>query len=553
MSDNTGLPVAINNPERRNQLYGYDEVFGLGSESSNRHVVNPGDIIVNAPENEIYWVVSVTPDGIPTIQPLDFRGSNGATREEVVLGTGPGLASEAYRIYINNSVIPHQAFVDSRVVIPGSENSYMKLFRGYDISPEGTVVSGIFNSADRLTSENIPLEKVSLPHYGNHGYKVPVDGYVTHPLVDGEVVTAVIYTNSGEVTTRFTLLVVNTEFIRNLDASSKRIVDISLNTPYLSDHDTEVVEIPLGMVAQSSSFIGTVTYSDGSTQSHSVDGSKFSLHGYETFIASNIGEIAPAVLTYTLSEGELSNFIKQQGDKRFITKPYRIKTVESDSRHKVKLFLTPYWDKSEHIWVLDYWLYSLERNVCLKVNDLVETSVNTTEFDGEKFGVAQQLTLALNLDQLGPGYHYERHVETISITLLHPVSQQRKSTYYRLNYGSGDMVGLKAIGYVNGKAGDWTLDLSNGYDDVDLLLNYWYYNTSPLRYPFNESIPPHPTHVRITIGSWVRELAIEDVNKLITKVTANLYNGAGIYLEFVKISGLTRLELAKMSLIAVMS
>lgn len=553
MSNNTGHTVGIPHPERRSQLYAFNEVFGLGEGPSFRNVANTGDLIIDAPNNLIYWVISVTPNGIPTIQALDFNGVDGITRTEVLLGTGPGLASEGYRLYVNKKTLPHHAFVDSRVVIAGTENAYVKYFKGYDVTETGEVVSGMFNSVGRITSENIPLERVTLPHYGPNGYKVASAGYVTQPLLDGEVVTVVVYTNDGEITSRFRLIVVNTEFVRDIDASHKRITDISLISPYLSDNDAGLVEIPLGMVAQSSSFIGRVTYSDGSKSNYPVDGQKFALFGYDTFVASNIGETTPVVLNYILSEGESSTNVKQAGDRRFIGKPYRIKTVESDSRYKVKLYVTPYWDTTDHKWMLDYWLYNLDRDMCLKVNDLVETALNSKEFDGKNFGALQELSTAINLDRLGPTYQYERHVETISVTLHFPMSNIRRSAYYSINYGSGKMVGPNAQAYVSGKSGDWTLDLSNGFSEVPLLLNHWYYNASPLIYPFNEDVAPAPTHVRLVIGNWSREVLVEDINKPIEDVSATIRTGTGIYLEFVKITNLTRLELGKVSLIAVMS
>lgn len=555
MSDNTGHIVQIPHPERRSQMYAYGEVYGLGNSKENRHVVNIGDIIIDAANNHLYWVIAVTPDGIPTIQALDFNGIDGVTRTEVVLGTGPGLASEGYRLYVNNKVIPHHAFIDSRVVIAGAENSYVKFFKGFDITATGEVVSGIFNSAAKLESENIPLERVTLPHYGDNGYKVAAPGYVTQPLVDGDTVTVVVYTNSGEVTSRFRLIIVNTEFIRNVDASNKRITAIALITPYLSENDAGLVEIPLGMVAQSSSFMARVTYSDGSTSTTPVDGQRFSLHGYETFVSSNLGEITPVVLNYDLSKGETSTFAKEQAGRRFITKPYRVKTVESDSRYKVKLYITPYWDKVDNLWRLDYWLYNLDRDMCIKVNDMVEIARNSKEFNGKNFGALQELSIAINLDRLGPTYQYERHIETISITLHHPISLVRRSAYYSINYGSGQMVGPNAVAYASGKAGNWTLDLTNGMveSELPLLMNYWYYNASPLLYPFNEDKAPAPTHVRIVIGNWVREVLVTDLMKPIKDVSATLYSGIGVNLEFVKISNLNRLELGKVSLIAILS
>lgn len=556
MSNNVGSYtgiVGIPNPTRRYTQWHIREVYGLGGAATNVHIPNVDDTVLDLMNNRLYRVVSLSSENIPTLELVNLAGISGVGRTDTILGTGPGLCSEGYRIYVNNKVTPHPCFIDNRVIIPGSGNSYIKIFKGFDVTDNGHVVSGVFNSAKRMVSENIPLENVVIPHYPANTYKVATPAHLTETLEDGEVVTVVVYTSAGSMSLRFTLLVVNTEFVRNIDASKKHITDISLVTPYISDSDDLVVEIPLSMTTNSASFIGKVTYSDGSSTTYPVDNDKFSLHGFDTYVASRVGDILPVVLRYALSNTENANLVNTVNGKHFVNKQYSIKTVESDSRYSIKLFALPVWDAPTLRWKLQYWLYSLSRDTVIDVTRHVEPSVNSTPFIGNLFGTAQRLVVSFNMDKLGPSYSYYRHVETIEVTLNHPVTSSPVSAYYEVKYDSDSIVGSHVLARVSGPANNYTLDLSNGFGEANALVQRWYNASSPLIYPFNEDRAPYPTNVRIIIGSWSREIDVADLTKPITGVTTAIGNGTPVLVEFVRISNLNRLELGKVALVARMA
>ena len=556
MSNNVGSYtgiVGIPNPTRRYTQWHIREVYGLGGAATNTHIPNVDDTVLDLMNNRLYRVVSLSSENIPTLELVNLAGISGVGRTDTILGTGPGLCSEGYRIYVNNKVTPHPCFIDNRVIIPGSGNSYIKIFKGFDVTDSSHVVSGVFNSAKRMVSENIPLENVVIPHYPANTYKVATPAHLTETLEDGEVVTVVVYTSAGSMSLRFTLLVVNTEFVRNIDASKKHITDISLVTPYISDSDDLVVEIPLSMTTNSASFIGKVTYSDGSSTTYPVDNDKFSLHGFDTYVASRVGDILPVVLRYALSSTENANLVNTVNGKHFINKQYSIKTVESDSRYSIKLFALPVWDTPTLSWKLQYWLYSLSRDTVIDVTRHVEPSVNSTPFIGNLFGTAQRLVVSFNMDKLGPSYSYYRHVETLEVTLNHPVTSSPVSAYYEVKYDSDSIVGSHVLARVSGPANNYTLDLSNGFGEASALVQRWYNASSPLIYPFNEDRAPYPTNVRIIIGSWSREIDVADLTKPITGVTTAIGNGTPVLVEFVRISNLNRLELGKVALVARMA
>lgn len=558
MADNVGKleNTAIPNPSRMYRRWRIDEVYGLGNSPTNRHVPNVKDTVLDVDSQIEYLVTDINEDNIPTIVPLNLSGGLGITSNSTIIGTGPGLVSEGYRIYVNNKVLPRPCFIDNRVIIAGSENHYIKIFKGFKTDNSGEVVSGVFNSVNRMVSENIELEPVVIPHYPNNTYKVAKAGFLTSTLQDGEVVTVVVYSRAGNVTMKFGLVVVNTEFVRNIDASKKHITDIKLITPYLSPDDALQVNIPTGMVVQSSSFMGQVSYSDGSKAQYPVDGNKFALHGIDNYIGSRIGDSVPLVLRYSLAKGEYSNIANAVGNNYFVNKSYRLTTVESDNKYNVKLFIIPIWSEQHSRWSLAYLLYNLEREVVWNVTDYIEYTQGTSRFDGRLFGQAQQLQVAVNLDRIGGGYSYYRHVETFTITLHGPVTSEIKSSHYELAYDTDSVVARDTTILVSGSKPNYTLRLMSSLNSVDKILDRLYYSTSPLMYPFNESRPPRPTHVRISRMTKEKVVAIDELLDDISftdNLNFSITQEPNFTLKFLQIKGVNTLELGAVGLVAQLS
>lgn len=550
---NVGSPsgiVGIPNPTQRYTRWSIHEVFGLGNEETNVYIVNVGDTVLDVKKSMEYVVIAVSPNGIPTLEPLLLSQVSGVRTEDTVLGSGPGLCSEGYRIYVNSKLIPSPFQIDSRVMINGSENAYVKIFRGHDVSNEGDVLSAMLNSAKRVTSENVPLETLDFRNKPNNTYKKPLGGWITEGVTDGEVVTCVVYTNSGTPSSKFRLIVVDTEFMRDIDESKKHIVDISLISPYISANDKLLLELPIGMVTQSASFLGKVTYNDGTFVTYPVDGTRFSLYGLENYVASRLNDVSPAVLNYKLSDTEFSNNVSIVEDRRFTNKTYRIKTVESNNRYNVKLYPLVRWNSGSLAWTLQWWLYSLDRTAPIDVTTHIEYGANSKAFNGKLFGEKQNLTVAINLDRLGPSYTYFRHVEHFGVTLLRPVISTPVSSYYQIDVDSDSSIGNKTMVQLTGTPGKWTLDLSNGFPNVQTLTQAWYYDAEPLIFPYNENVAPRPTHIRITIGTWVREMEIANALKPVTNVNVAIANGDPVTVEFIKVDRTTRLHLGRIGLVA---
>ena len=538
--------------DRRFSVWKTTDIYNNEPSSSGRHVPNVDDLVVDYGNG--WWRCTHVDfeTGFSTLIPWAFNNISNNTDETDIIVGGNSTTSDTYRVYVNTAKVPYEFSFDVRLKIYGSSASYVKIFK--DGNVEGTPISAVFNTAGAMTSENIGLESIVIPNTVVKAIKVPKEGNLVEKVETGEVLNAVVYSNSGAVLAIFKVIVVLTNFVRTIDAGKKNITNISLITPYLTAGDNRSIEYPSNMTVDSSSLVGMVTYNDGSTQRYPVDGRKFKMLGLENYVTSQIGQTVPLVLTYTLAADEYSNNVKEVNGTRFINKSYSLTTVESDNLYSVKLFVVPYWSHANNEWRLDYYLYSLDREKVYKVTNYIEYGVNSVPFSGvaSKWGVAQSIKVSMNLDKLGSSFKYYRHVQDFTITLHQAGSNTTSSGYYTLEYDNDSVFGKLSFANVSAADnGSTVIDFSGGINIATHWLEQIYRSTEPLYFPFGEAAAPTPTHVKILIGgSWSRELPVKDMLNLVTNVATRVEQGDLIRLEFIANYNTKRLQLATVGLVA---
>lgn len=547
----TGL-VPIIDEDRRFSVWKMDDIYTDEVGSTGRYVPNVDDLVVAYDSGWWRCTHSDIQTGYSILIPWSFTQITNVTEEMDTVVGGMSTTNDSYRVYVNTKNIPYEFSFDTRLKIYGSSASYVKLFK--DGKTAGESISAVFNTAGAMITENIELEKVTIPGTNVTAIKVPKPGHLTEKLEDGEVCNAVVYSNSGAVLAIFKVVSVNTNFVRTINMGKKLITNISLISPYLSPSDSTVLLYPSNMTVDSSYLTGKVTYNDGSSERYPVDGRKFSLMGIENYITTQIGQSVPLVLSYNLASDEFANNVRQVGTSRFITKSYSLKTVESDNLYSVKLYVIPYWKGTSGEWALDYYLYNLERDRVYKVTSFIEYGVNSPSFRGDvdKWGVAQRITVSLNLDKVGPNFKYYRHVQEFTITLHQAGSNQTSSGYYTLQYDGDSVFGQITSAAMSKDPVDGTiLNFAGGFNNVNQWLEAVYTCTEPLYFPFGEAAAPTPTHVKIIIGdTWSREVSLKEMLLPIKNVTDNVQQGTLIRLEFIGNYNNKRMQLSSVGMVA---
>lgn len=539
-----GFPP-IYNPNNRGETFFKKDIY-TGGVGQNRYVPKIGDMILDTDLMIWYEVTDIDPGTlIPTLAEKDTINTDGVMSDnDILLGVGPGTQSDTYRVYIDKSVTPYSMAVDARLHIAGTMASYVKIFHGADVSDPGQVISNLYDTSGHLLGTNIPLEVVSLPGGStNYSVKTVPVCYTMADLTDAEIVTVVAYSSAGHVVSKRQLLVENTAFIRQANAGVKYVTAVSLECPFKSVSDPRLIELPINVLLEGLNLIGVVSYSDGTTLRLPVDGTRFSVLGLNSFIATVVGQQVPIVIRYQMAPGEAAYGVQLSQD-RYVTETYRIKTQVVDGSYDVKLFVYPIWNNAIDGYTLRWYLYNGDRDVMYNVTGLIEWSSNSPAFLPTTYGVSQHLTVAINLRNVNSLYNNYRHVQNVEIILWNQGTE--RTTNWTVAYEPGQTPPFgennhAALTFVNFNY--WILKVDSGYTTQEQWLDHLYYRTKPLIDTVHEEVPPVPTHFRIRFGSNDYEFPISQWNAE-TVVSNGLTNNGTIFIEFIRRTPDTDLQLS---------
>lgn len=536
----------IYEPEARWTTWALKEIF-VGGPGLKKYVPKIGDYVIDTDTNETYIVDDLD---ITTLVPAFRRverpeGSGIFNESDMLLGVGPGTQSDTYRIYIDQSVIPHTLAVDARLRVHGSMTTSCKIFKGSHLLGNQQVISAVYDAGGTLLGQSIPLELCAVPSdVTNHAIKTVPVCHTTENLADGEVVTAVFYADTGHVVSKRQLLVENTAFIRTSNDAVKYVTSIELETPFLSAGDPELIQYPINVPLNGMNLMGVVNYSDGSQLRLPVDGTKFQVFGFEHFVATIVGQKLPVVLKYNLSSDEIAYGATINGD-RFFTKTYRAQTTVRDGIYSVKLFGYPVWIDAVNGYRLEWFLYNLDRDVSYRVTPHVQINESTRAFDPLAYGINQRLAVSINLKNANPAYKNYIHTQTIDFVLAQAGTVQADTAWTvgfepsqnppfgRLNY-----VGME---YVNINLR--RLNLTSGETVLANWLNRMYSLSKPLIDPDREALPIEPDFFKLVIGATELEFPIAQWNQVIP-ITQTLANHSTLFIKFFKRTVTTDLQLA---------
>ncbi len=528
-------------PTRRFSVWNIREIY-TGPNGTGVFVPNVDDMVINW-TGGVYRVAAVDHNrtNLSYLVKVNLNTLGGGVDDgDIAVVTGPGANSNSFRVYINTEVVPHTLTVDSRVIWNGAANTYVKVFKGTDTSETtGVVISAMVSTNGTITSENIPLVTVVVPNGTNVTQKTPNLAWSSETMLSGDIVTIVTYTAAGTVTSRDKFIVENTNYVRSINQAAKYVTNIELLSPFLSRTDNRLIECPINMLVQSMNFAAKVTYSDNTSATTNIDGNKWQLAGLRMFVASQIGKTDNLALIYKLGVGELAFDASAALPDRTIIREYRIRTVDIDTYYSVKLFAVPVWNGSSNRYVLNWYLYNLERSDIIDVTANVEYSTTSPAFVGNQYNSTQNLQVAFNMQNLGPGYSYFRHVQNVAVTLLAAGTSTSATQFFSIGYGTNTLYGgpnvrgLYSTDELN--AGKLKLNLACGKTDVATWILDIYRNLEPLYYSTNEPVAPAPTHAKLIIGTgsgaWQREIPITQILDPVRNINVTINRGTLIRLE----------------------
>lgn len=540
--------IPVYDPYSSWRLWSKNDIF-TGSVGQDRYVPKVNDWVVDTDTSIYYRVTQIDPTtGLSTLVQI-VAVANGVTNEldRMVI---PG--SDTYFAYLDKNVTPYRLTLDQRAIIPGSMSSFCRLFKGTNVGVDGEVISAYYDQQGSILSNNIPLEIVAVPNSPQNGVSViSLSGdlttlqdmqnfsiktvpscYTTHNLGDGELITMVAYSDNGLVVSMQQFRIVNTSFIRNSELGIKYVTSISVESPFISNFEPGVIRYPLNVPIEGLSLIGVVTYSDGSELRLPVDGTKFSMWGFENFVSTIVGQEFPLVLKYKLANGEAVAGSTNVGHGEGITQSLRGIALNVDGAFTNKLYCYPVWVNEVTGYRLEWFMYTLERSAGVRVTQHVRINENTAGFNPTLYGVNQQLSVSITLRDVNGSLPNYVHTQMIGVTLIGSATADTTNWKVQFSPNQNPMYGngIRAnSAMVNSNL--WKLRLDSGFTNFVDWLEALYYKTLPLTDTVKETRPPEPNFFKVVIGNVETELPISQWNA-VQQFVSPIRDGTNVYLKF---------------------
>jgi hypothetical protein len=527
--------VPVYNPNGLWQWWSLQEIY-TGTTGANKYVPKLNDYVMDPDTYTVYKVTNLDPvtliatltEVTPSFIPEAF------TPADVLFGVGPGTQADTYRAYLDTSVTPYILAVDSRLYVGGTKASYAKIFLGSDLSATGTVISMVYDSSGNFVSQNVPLEMVALNTVTNYSWQTISVCNTNVQIPDGEIIVAVIYDAQGHVVSKRQLLVENTSFIRSVNVSQKYVTSIGLRSPFINSTTPNTINFPLNVPVSALNLQGIVNYSDGSSITLPIDGTKFNVIGLDQYVSTIVGQVIPLVLSYQLGSGEIA-YNAVNGNTKYITAPYSIVTTNPDNSYDVKIFGYPEWQGSTIGYTMRFFMTNLDRNVWFDVTNQTQFASNTGVFNPLQFGYLQRKAVQLNLANVSPSFRPYVDTQLMDISLIQAPSVGQ--TPWTISQVSGTDIpayGQNLYAKISSQTNYQAIDVSCGFTDVNTWLNNVYWATHPLvNTGSGELQAPTPTHFILMYGGQEYTFSINQFNQQLNIVGA-FKNYSNVYLRFIK-------------------
>ena len=520
-------------------VWNYNQIY-TGPTGTGQYVPNVGDRVDWIQGNVITsFVVSAVNAGnmLSTLVELTTPVANDFTDLNVLFTPVVGNQPDTFLLYVDTSTVPYTANVDARLTVKGSLNTTAKVFYGSDLTPAGRVISATYDTSGNYIGENIGLELVASDAlYNNVAIKSVMPFSTSASLVNGELVTIVFYNTTGVAVSKKTLSVINSAFIKSASANAKSVVGIGLITPFNSSTNSSQINYPLNLSLNVSNMTGVVYYSDGSSFSSAIDGTRFSISGQDSYVASTVGQSFPIVLKYSLQSNESGYGINNTNGPQ-ISKVYNLVTTAPNLSYQTRLFVYPVWVGPTLGYNLQWFLYDMNRSQSTNVTDLITFASTSPQYNPLEYGTRQTLTAQINLANVNPSYSSFVYSQSVDILLESPGTfRQNSSTppnwYVAAISGTNPMFGYGVFAtFYNAGVNNNQVNLMGVFTTFTTWLTAYLANAEPPINTPTETTYPAPTHFTVTYGGVSTTYPITSWNTTLT-LTQSMTTNDTLFISF---------------------
>lgn len=530
-----GIPIY--NPSLGFKIWSEDQIFN-GGPATNKYIPNLNDIVILFTNNQMTFtkVIGYNSDMTSIVQEQTLGSDpTSFSPNDIFTGIGPGAPSDIYRVYVDSSVNPKRVNIDAMLTVSGTECRSFKLYKGSTVGSQGTVVSMRYNGSGSYVDDAVAMKPLQQNNSTTTLWGFP-EFHTNHILADGEVLTLVIYTDTGSVYHHRQLMVQNTDYFRTTDYSKKAIDHIALETVFMGVNDN-IIHYPINVTAGSVNMTCVVTYKDGTTQNVSIDGSRAKIFGFSEYQATYTGQQFEVALQYVIGANESYIGDGLNVDGTVITRVYQAVTSAQPGNYNYRLYCQPVFNMLATRYDLKWWLHNLDRNVSYDATGVVTVNEGLTPYDGTLFGSKQTLNVSVDVEDVNGSLAAYRHTQSLAVTLYGSPATHDTPFGVAYDINQSSLYGDRTYATIsNNGSGNTIVNIAPGLSNLNDWIDRMY---TRLRPSFDNSIEPNaptPTHVIVKYDA-TNTVTVPIVNQnLSLTLSGNITNWSGksLILTFIK-------------------
>lgn len=508
----------------------------FGREGLNKVVPKINDWVINPETKQTMLCTAVDETTlIPTLRDITSQDDNSMT-------DAVGGLPDTYRVSFDTTSLPYTLQVDPRLRFGGSDIAYARLYRGTNAEDTASIISMMYDNQGNFLTNNIPLDDVARHNVTNILEKCVRVCKTTTELSNGEYVTLALLSSENRVATTRTLRVVKTSWIAAAAVDTRSVTHVSLISPYLSQVNPNVLEVPINVQLNALNIFAQVHYSDGTVSDPQTLTGKFALLGIEQFAGVSPSQDARLTLRYTLDNDEPAS-AATTADGKFVTTPYRLITSPQQGAFTIKLSGYPAWNSTEHAYRMHWFLTDLNRQTMLNVTSQVYYNESSDVFDGTKLGQIQRLSVRINLRDISSSYpsFIQQGFQTVTLDKTGDQPGPNWRIAFDINQQPlfGETLHARAVMITQNL---WRVNVRFGAANFQDWLERIFYDAKPLYDIRSETKAPQPTHMVIFRDNVRTEVPIDQWDKEF-QVSVNFSTASNIQIQFIRKEANTTLTL----------
>lgn len=475
----------LQNPEK--YFYHRDEVYEGVVTGDKNNIVKVGDAVLDWNEG-ILKVVSVHPmTYVPTLQVWNPIENVDIDNEEASLITGlsgyqPTIISRAF---YHTVLGVHYITLDSAYRIFGSDPTKCKIFLGTDTTNTGTIISN--PQLIDLVSINSPTDT----------QKVVPTSVINIPLLDGQIITLIIYTDTGTKVGEKSFVVKESSAMAPATNSFRTIQDVQLyDCPWISLITPDQLEIPANYGMQIGTTQAIVNYTSGPPSIIPIDGTICKLLGVDNFNNNLAGITSYLTLVYTPQGTDLIENGNLNGQ---VTHTYQVITTNTNVDNRYKVYLSIYYNPTTQMYGFRCYLSDFDYNELILLDP---NHYTVRDDDGNPVSLSRSwhvnngdinIVIRVDMSKVFPNlYSQYFFVQQLNLD-LNDVTIYSHSWY--LDYDPTHTVKLDGIFKFH-------TNQSNNYEDLEMKggannYNEWIARFFTPIFPITGVTTPTPTHFKI--------------------------------------------------------